>query len=97
MQRVVHPQLINTFMTLAARVRAVQDVTQPVSDLTQPQRLGLGNTCLAMMDWPHACISRLVCRSCNLLRAPPRLFSSAEDTCTRKCETIERISAGALG
>ena len=63
MQLMVHPQLINTFMTLAARGRAVQDGTQPISNLTQ--RLGLGNTCLAMMDWPHTypawCVFLLTC------------------------------------
>ena len=60
MQRVMHPQLINIFMALAARGRAVQNGTQPVSDLIQPQRLGLGNTCLAMMDWPHTYPARCV-------------------------------------
>ena len=49
----------------AARGIAVQNGTQPVSDLTHPQRLGLGNTCLAMMDWPHTypawCVFLLTC------------------------------------
>ena len=43
-------QLIKAF---AAGWSAVQNGTPPVSDLTQPQRIGLGKTCLAMMDWPH--------------------------------------------
>ena len=61
MQLVVHLQLINTCMTLAARGRAVQDGTQPISELTQPQRLGFDDDGLA----PH--ISSLVCPSFNVL------------------------------
>ena len=91
MQRVMHPQLINTFMALTARGRAVQNGTQPVSDLTQPQRLGIGNICLAMMNWNHPypawCVVLLMCST-------KAAFASGD---TRKCETIERISAGALG
>ena len=68
MQLLVHPQLINTFMDLVARGRAVQNGTQPVSDLTQPQRPWLGNTCLAMMDWPHTYpawfVVLLTCSTC---------------------------------
>ena len=78
-------------MVLAARGRAVQIGTQQVSDLIQPQRIGLGNTSLAMMDWPHTypawCVVLLTCST--------KAAFVGEDT--RKCDTIERISAGALG
>ena len=91
MQLVVHPQEINSFLAFVTRGRAVKNGTQPVSDLTQPQRLGLGNTCLAMMDWRHTypawCVVLLTCST-------KAAFVGGD---TRKCETIERIPAGALG
>ena len=70
MPLVLHPQQIILCMAFAARGRAVLNGTQPVfSHLTHPQRLGLGNICLA----PY--ISRLVCRStypawCVVLHIP---------------------------
>ena len=87
MHLVVHPQLINTFMTLAARGRAVQNGTQPVSALTQPHMLGLGNTCLAMMDWPHTypawCVVLLMC-STKAAFVGER-YSKVRDDCANIC------------
>ena len=83
----VHPQLINTFMALAARGRAVQNGTQPVSDLAEPQRLGLGNTCLAMMDWPHTypawCVVPLMCSSKAAFVGGR--YSKVRDDCANIC------------
>ena len=74
-------------MALAARGRAVQNGTQPVSDLTQPQRLGPGITWWAMMDWPHTypawCVVRLMC-SIKAVFVGGR-YSKVRDDCANIC------------
>ena len=61
-------------MAFVVRGRAVQNGSQAVSDLTQPQR---------PQTYPVWYVILLTC--------------SITLGCTRKCETIERISAGTLG
>ena len=76
-------------MTLAARGRAVQDGTQPISNFTQPQRLGLGNTGLAMMDWPHTnpawCGALLTCSTKAAFVGGRYMYSNVRDDLANIC------------
>ena len=67
-QFVVHPQLINTFMTLPARGRAVHDGTHYPADLRfDPTPEARARQHLLGDDGLAPYISRLTCRSFNVL------------------------------